>query len=64
MSAITVVCDECGREIEGLIDAGTTPDGEAFIMSGGFYMFENGISCDECVQGITGPESAEVVDNG
>lgn len=55
MTTLTVVCDECGREVEGLIDAATTPDGEAFIMTGGFYLYESGVSCDECVQVITGP---------
>jgi hypothetical protein len=58
MTTITVVCDGCGREVEGLIDAGTTPDGEAFLMTGGFYLYEFGVSCDECVQGATGPETS------
>jgi len=51
MSNITVVCDECDQRVEGLIDVATTPNGEAFIMSGGFYLYENGVSCDGCVQG-------------
>jgi len=49
---ITVVCDECGQEVEGLISAGTTPDGEAFIMTGGFHLYEFGVSCDECVHDL------------
>lgn len=59
MSSITVVCDECGQEVEGLIDAATTPDGEAFIMSGGFYLYENGVSCDDCVHGNAGPTNTD-----
>lgn len=51
MASITVVCDECGEQVEGLIDAGTKPDGEAFLMTGGFYIYESGVSCDECVSG-------------
>lgn len=57
MTTITVVCDECGQEVAGLIDAGTMPDGEAFIMTGGFYIYDCGISCDDCVHGESGPEA-------
>ena len=56
MASITVVCDECGSEVDGLIAAETLPDGDAFIMSGGFHLYEFGVSCDACVHGDEGPE--------
>jgi hypothetical protein len=55
MSHITVVCDECGGTVDGLIDAATAPRGEAVVLTGGFQLHENGASCDDCVFGDTGP---------
>jgi hypothetical protein len=56
MPPITVQCDECGVLIDGLIEAGTMPNGDAFMMTGGFELYETGVSCDECVEGERGPE--------
>lgn len=51
MGDITVICDECGETVEGLIDAATTPDGDAVILTAGFYIYDSGVSCDDCVAG-------------
>lgn len=51
MSQITVVCDECGEQVNGLIDTATTPDGDSIIMTAGFYIYDTGVSCDACVSG-------------
>jgi len=56
MTVITVVCDECGSEVEGLIGTATDPNGEAILMTGGFRLFEFGVSCDDCVHGDSGPD--------
>jgi len=56
MATLTVVCDECGQEVDGLIEPGTMPNGDAFIMTGGFYLFDFGVSCDDCVEGESGPQ--------
>ena len=64
MASITVVCDECGETVDGLIDCATTPDGEAFIMTGGFYLYDFGVSCDDCVAGENGPSDTGTEQEG
>lgn len=50
MSNLTVVCEDCGNVVEGIIDAVVTKNDEPLIMTGGFRLEHDGAYCDDCAE--------------
>jgi len=49
MTTLTVICDECEEQVDGILTAETLPNGDPIIMTGGFRLYDSGVSCDDCV---------------